>query len=338
MIHGWVADPSTEVHAAFSRAAQYYEDIQLLPFRKEELEDRVFRGGSLTPEEEQSMYDIQTIQQFVEVDHATQLSDFGLQHLKERLTPGSVSILFRNDHFTTLYKHPQTHELFTIVTDAGYASHAEIVWENLVDVNGSRAEFFSGDFLPVGHGPSEAPATSVPALPRRDAGHRTGSKDEPSQEQADADYAYALALQFQEEEQQRQNVSVGHNRNASVPNHHAPGHGPEATHRRTSSAVNRGNGRYQPAAEQRPARSSQQNGPPSHSLEDEDLPSYAQAARSPVYSPQQSTPSVNPSNPSNPSMDSRISRSHYGHGRRPPVMSSGPPERPKDKNKDCIVM
>lgn len=340
LVHGWVANPSTEAHAAFSREAQYYEDIQLLPFRKEELEDQVFRGGSLTPEEEQSMHDIQTIQQFVEVDHATQLSDFGLEHLKARLTPGSVSILFRNDHFTTLYKHPQTHQLFTIVTDAGYASHAEIVWENLVDVNGSRAEFFSGDFRPVGHGPSGAPATSAPALPSRDAGHSTGSKDEPSQEQADADYAYALALQFQEEEQQRQN-SAGHNRNASAPNQPARGHGPEATHQRTSSVVNRGTGRYQPAAEQRSARSSQQHGQSSHSREDDDLPSYAQAARSPVYSPQQSTPSVNPSNPSNwsnPSMDSRFSRSHHGLGRRPPATSSGPPERPKDKNKDCIVM
>lgn len=309
-----MADPTTEAHAAFLRVAQYYEDIQLLPFRKEELEDRVFRGGSLTPEEERSMGDIQTIQQFIEVDHATQLSDFGLEHLKDRLAPGSISILFRNDHFTTLYKHPQTHTLFTLVTDAGYASHAEIVWENLVDVNGSRAEFFSGDFRPVGHGPSGAPEPSVPVDSSHGRDHPTETYDQPShksQEQADADYAYALALQFQEEEQQRQN-STGHNRRASAPNHSGRGHGPEA-HRRMSSAVNR-------PAEQRRSRN------------DDDLPppSYAQAARSPIYSPQQSASSVNPS------MDSCNSRSHYV--RRPPGTSAGLPERPKDKSKDCIVM
>ncbi len=74
------------------------------------------------------------------------------------MEPGSISILFRNDHFSTLYRHPQTHQLFGLVTDAGFAGHDEVVWESLVDVSGENAEFFSGDFRLVGgalHGGQE---------------------------------------------------------------------------------------------------------------------------------------------------------------------------------------
>lgn len=191
-----------------TRTAQYHEDIQLLPFRKQDLEDRVMRGESLSPQEEQTMADIQAIQQFVDLENATQLSPFGLTQLTTRLTPGSISILFRNDHFSTLYKHPQSHQLYTLVTDAGYANHAEVVWESLVDVTGFNSEFLAGDFRVVGHNSSamtdpagrhtsSAVATSAPTVP---AGTEPSEKKSESQEQSDADYAYALSLQFQEEE------------------------------------------------------------------------------------------------------------------------------------------
>ncbi|KAI3205319.1 hypothetical protein DTO027I6_5318 [Penicillium roqueforti] len=207
LIHGWLASWSSPTHAAMSRTAQYYEDIQMLPFRRHEFEERVARGEALEPAEENIMADIQTIQRFVEIENATQLSPFGLTQLSTKLTPGSVSILFRNDHFSTLYKHPQSHQLYTLVTDAGYAGHAEVVWESLVDVTGFNTEYYSGDFRPVGAGPS-APSGPDPAVlqaSNEPATHspeaNEGSKSpELTQEQSDADYAYALSLQFQEEE------------------------------------------------------------------------------------------------------------------------------------------
>jgi hypothetical protein len=216
LVHGWLASPSSGAHGALSRVAQYHEDIQLLQFRKEELEDRVFRGGSLNADEEQLIRDIDTIEYFVNVENATQLSAFGLDHLARILAPGSISILFRNDHFSTLYKHPQSHQLFTLITDAGYADHAEIVWESLVDVNGSKAEFFAGDFRPVGHAP---PAGSTnPAGQRRSSSNAVANQSHsasPQQhtEQTDADYAYALSLQYQEEAR-RENAR---SRRASTP-------------------------------------------------------------------------------------------------------------------------
>ncbi|KAE8146634.1 hypothetical protein BDV25DRAFT_47247 [Aspergillus avenaceus] len=317
LLHGWVAEPSTEAEGAFARVAQYHEDIQLLPFRRQELEDRVFRGGSLTPEEEQTTKDMQTIQHFTDIENATQLSTFGLRHLTEKLSPGSLSILFRNDHFSTLYKHPQNHQLFTLVTDAGYAGRAEIVWESLVDVNGSNTGFFAGDFRPVGHTPAadpSGPRTSSNAASSGVASstvHEQPGRTLSPQEQADADYAYALSLQLQEDEQ-RANDGVDRNRNqrASVP-YYPQGHasGPPPTRHRSTG--------------HRPSR---------HNADDLPPPSYEQAARGRMNQASQRQPISGDSPFMNPYQRNQV-------GRRPggPV-TTGPADRAKDRAKDCIVM
>ncbi|OJZ86899.1 hypothetical protein ASPFODRAFT_162503 [Aspergillus luchuensis CBS 106.47] len=355
LVHGWVAAPSTEADAALARVGQYHEDIQLLPFRKQDLEDRVMRGNALTPEEELVMSDIQTIQKFTEFENATQLSTFGLKHLATTLQPGSFSILFRNDHFSTLYKHPQLDQLFTLVTDAGYSSHAEVVWESLVDVNGSQAGFFSGDFRPVSH---DAPPPSDPSGPRTSS--NTGLAPAPQeqrnsamtpQEQADADYAYALALQYQEEEQRanatpnRDSTNRNPSQRASVSHPPSAGLAPGAayTRNRSSSAVNPSNASYATVASgnrssrqsQRPARYSQSNIPTVRPTDDDDVPppSYEQAARSPVYpSPQRSPNFADSPNASTYQRNQQ--------GRRPPgvLVTTGPSDRMRDRPKDCIVM
>ncbi|KAL5357053.1 hypothetical protein BJX96DRAFT_143851 [Aspergillus floccosus] len=316
LVHGWVATPSSEADAAMKRCAQYHEDIQLLPFRKHELEDRVFRGGSLSPEEVTTMKDIQTIQQFIEIDNATQLSTFGLNNLAERLPAGSFSILFRNDHFSTLYKHPQTHQLFTLVTDAGYSNHAEVVWESLADVNGANSGFFSGDFRPVGNVSSE---TSDPSGPRTSSntGHLSPSTSEPrrlsAQEQADADYAYALSLQYQEEEQRTRNGG------------------------RRDSAPSQGAGVRASDPMPRVLRHSQPSGRRGRLAGDNDEPpppTYEQAANSPAYhGPERRAPQVPNANHTSP-----YQRAPYGRRSQGAPISTGPSERMKDRNKDCIVM
>jgi hypothetical protein len=228
LLHGWIAEPTSNAHASMTQVAQYYEDIQLLPFRKEELEHRVIQNGStLTADEQRLIADIDVIQHFVDVENATQLSSFGLNHLTKILEPGSISILFRNDHFSTLYKHPQSGQLFTLITDAGYADHPEIVWESLVDVTGSNAEFFAGDFRPVGHGPSgSGTAGETHPTGHSSAGQTAGtsnsgmsttnatraSSSQANTEQEDADYAYALSLQFQEEARQQEQQQQRHHR------------------------------------------------------------------------------------------------------------------------------
>ncbi|RAL11142.1 uncharacterized protein BO97DRAFT_471181 [Aspergillus homomorphus CBS 101889] len=357
LVHGWVAAPSTEVHAALDRVAHFYEDIQLLPFRKQELEDRVIQGGSLTPQEEQTMQDIHTIHGFTDVENATQLSPFGLDQLLAKLKPGSLSILFRNDHFTTLYKHPQLSRLFTLVTDAGYASHAEIVWESLVDVNGSSTSYYAGDFRPVSH---DAPRASDPSGPRASSNTRNSLPTPPDrhsanlspQEQADADYAYALSLQYQEEEQRASTAS-----NDRTPPHRASmsnastGVSRESAygHNRSSSGVNvnsTGNGdSYATAARNQLSRQSQGSGRRSQTRfsthrpvhgDEVPPPSYEQAASSPaIPSPPRTAPnSADSSLPSpTPYQRNTVGRRPYGNS-----ISGGSGERSKERNKDCVVM
>ncbi|KAJ5754263.1 hypothetical protein N7533_003806 [Penicillium manginii] len=306
LIHGWLASWSDPAHDAMTRIGQYHEDIQLLHFNKQDLEDRVMQGQSLLPEEEGRMADIQTIQHFVDIENATQLSPFGLTQLSTRLAPGSISILFRNDHFSTLYKHPESHQLFTLVTDAGYANHAEVVWESLVDVTGFNAEFLSGDFRAVGHGPSGSggPSASDPVDPRASnlspnsppAANDGSQSPMSNQEQSDADYAYALSLQFQEEEQrERQGSQQGSDNGprASGParRESVPPRMPSSSHTRSSSSPRlsspRINGPDRVSSITTGLRQQQPRPPAAADPDDPNAPPppYEQAASGPRYSP-----------------------------------------------------
>jgi hypothetical protein len=224
LVHGWLPQRSDPARAAFARAAPTYEDAQTIQFGEEELEIKLGRGG-LTPNEQQLWEDIVSIRRFFGT-YPTQLTPYGLGVVSESLFPGAFAIMFRNDHFSTVYKHPETGQLYTLVTDAGYADKDEVIWESLVDVSGQRSEFFSGDFRPVGNvtetiNPSsqasgrrasssclnEPPHTAPPISPQE------------AQEQHDADFA--MALQLQEEEQARQanpnsRRRAAHNRGSSA--------------------------------------------------------------------------------------------------------------------------
>ncbi|KAH8697797.1 hypothetical protein BGW36DRAFT_295454 [Talaromyces proteolyticus] len=376
LLHGWIADPKSNTHAAMAKVAEYYEDIQLLQFRKEELEDRVIRSGStLTPDEERLIAEIDIIQSFVNVENATQLSRFGLGHLSKTLASGSISILFRNDHFSTLYKHPQSGQLFTLVTDAGYADHPEIVWESLVDVSGSNAEFFAGDFRPVGHGPSGSHSTETNHLVSQRESSRTSAQaagqggDTSTTEQEDADYAYALSLQFQEEarqqEQQRQEQR-SHTRAGSIPNNprsssstvntnNTSARGTTSGHRYTqsSSAANRLRNNSTASFPSQNTDSLNTNnipvdGPSDHDNDDDaPPPSYDQVARNKTLAQRQQQQQRQRQRPStgHPSIDTEYSRNNYpgaaAVGRRqepwPPITTYDRGSR--DRNgKDCIVM
>ena len=78
---------------------------------------------------------------------ATQLTDYGLNHLKEILVERSYAVLFRNDHFSTLYKNNS--ELFTLVTDPTYRNRRDITWQSLKSVNGSQDAYYTGNFIPT---------------------------------------------------------------------------------------------------------------------------------------------------------------------------------------------
>jgi hypothetical protein len=228
LIHGWLPEVNTPAYASLKRTAQSYEDAQNMFFHEEELEDKLHREG-LNFQEQTTLEDISTIKAFF-ATNATQLTEHGLETITTSVAPGAVAILFRNDHFSTLYRHPATLQLVQLVTDMGYAGHDEVVWESLIDVNGEKAEFFSGDFRLVGGGSSMlAPVAQSPHpdgwatstgrrhTPNQQSSHRatpssTSQQDQmqpqsPTTEQEDHDLALALQLQEEEEERHRAEIA-----------------------------------------------------------------------------------------------------------------------------------
>lgn len=174
LIHGWIPPRDHVALGALQRSAKTYEEAQTLLFREEEIEDKLQHQG-LTPEEQIMLEDVASVKYFLATS-ATQLTAYGLQCISGSLRPGSIAILFRNDHFSTLYKHPQSGQLLTLVTDMGYAGHDEVVWESLVDVNGEGCEYFAGDFRPVGNVAGDTHSSSNHANSDNKAGWSTVSR------------------------------------------------------------------------------------------------------------------------------------------------------------------
>lgn len=234
LIHGWIPPSSHTARDALKRSAKTYEDAQNLMFAEEELENKLSHQG-LSQEEERLLQDIADVKFFLS-SSATQLTGFGLSQIMESLRPGSIAILFRNDHFSTLYRHPRSGQLFTLVTDMGYAGHDEVVWESLVDISGEGSGFFAGDFRPVGNNNSNLQSATGDddsgwtTVQRSKARSRSGEDimgrntapdlstlllEEslqhhtfPKAEQEDHDLALALQLQEEEEERERQEIAA----------------------------------------------------------------------------------------------------------------------------------
>ena len=235
LIHGWLPPRSHPAFSALNRSAKTYEDAQNLMFREEELEDKLQQRG-LNQEEQLLFEDIAVIKYFLS-SSATQLTSYGLNIISDTLTPGSIVILFRNDHFSTLYKHPRSGQLLTLVTDMGYAGHDEVVWESLADVSGEACEFYAGDFRLVSHvagnnqqqgtadqgndqgwatvsrrsrnaekpkpAPSQAPVTQAMSTSSLPLAQDFSPPLSPNAEQEDHDLALAMQLQEEEEDRSR---------------------------------------------------------------------------------------------------------------------------------------
>ncbi|TGZ76996.1 hypothetical protein EX30DRAFT_222919 [Ascodesmis nigricans] len=218
LIHTWLPAPPpsspTELISALNRSACTYDDLMTLLAREDALIARLTGGEDVdaTEEEKGVLRDAEVVRRWV-VETGSQMTQWGVGVLGKWLSArnastaneggggGRVAILFRNDHFATVvgwgsrYQHhlggevsgqQQEGGVWLLVTDAGYASMPEIVWERVVDVRGCHNGLFSGDFRPVGGGgggpssssssfpPPAAPAaftaSSQPAAPASPAG------------------------------------------------------------------------------------------------------------------------------------------------------------------------
>ncbi|KAL8837681.1 MAG: hypothetical protein Q9170_002442 [Blastenia crenularia] len=312
LIHGWLPRRNHPVCAALNRSATTYEDAQSLLFAEEDLETKLQSQG-LNTDEQRLLEDISSVKHFLATS-PTQLTDYGLDVITETLLPGAIAILFRNDHFSTLYKQPRSGQIFTLVTDLGYAGHDEVVWESLVDISGEGSEFFSGDFRPVGNNVANNRQSAGPGSAVEDMGWTTVSRSsannrtqrvvppnsshgqfEPSpvtnafsklsvadNQDADTsvnteqeDHDLALAMQLQEEEEDRERQEV-------------------AARQRREDELSQA---YLDSASRSPQRGGRPQVPPrgggarrvpprkETTSDDAPPPTYEQAAKRPVYDP-----------------------------------------------------
>ncbi|KAJ0477933.1 putative MINDY deubiquitinase [Helianthus annuus] len=74
------------------------------------------------------------IKNFLE-NNASQLTVHGLYCLIDGIKDRELCVLFRNDHFSTMFKFEGA--LYTLVTDLGYIYENGVIWEKLSEVNGN---------------------------------------------------------------------------------------------------------------------------------------------------------------------------------------------------------
>ena len=83
--------------------------------------------------QENNLIESELAKQFI-INTSSQLTTQGIILLNETLSNNSISILFRNNHFSTLYK--RNGELFILVTDHGFLNEKNVIWETLQNING----------------------------------------------------------------------------------------------------------------------------------------------------------------------------------------------------------
>ncbi|BGP30407.1 hypothetical protein JCM10296v2_002161 [Rhodotorula toruloides] len=177
LLHGWLADPSdpetydvlvgSEGCRDYDTAMEWVVEgsevaggAEKLQLREEEMTDEemvreVERRSGWSEEQEKKVRRAHLINTFLS-STSTQLSYPGLSALCQTpslLPPSGLAALFRNSHLSVLYRRPtvpstpsspafEGPELFTLVTDAAFASEEGIVWESLGDTNGEASEFY----------------------------------------------------------------------------------------------------------------------------------------------------------------------------------------------------
>ncbi|KAI8053842.1 hypothetical protein BDF22DRAFT_681587 [Syncephalis plumigaleata] len=205
LVHGWCVDPSDEIAwKVLCRQGMSYNAMVELIVQGEDtsksLADNANARLSMhdTTDEDDGddiveirdgqqpdiVHDALVARDFLEMN-ATQLTSYGLDVLRESIPLGNLCILFRNNHFATLYKHPDQ-TLYLLVTDAGLATQNSAVWEVFSDVHGATSELVDATF--------EA---------RRVIDDYVRDNPDPIVANLDADFALALSLQQQEEEQEQ---------------------------------------------------------------------------------------------------------------------------------------
>lgn len=139
LFHAWVAPEIAAVTASWNALA---EELALCAELGLELETT--GRQPLVQEEVKLARGIQLRTWFE--DTAAQATHLGLQRLLEDVKVGEVCVLFRNNHFSTVYK-PSPNTICTLVTDSSFEDEPGAVWET-VELDCGAGQILGHDFLP----------------------------------------------------------------------------------------------------------------------------------------------------------------------------------------------
>lgn len=122
---------------------------------------------------------------------ASQLTLHGLNELRRQIKDNEIGILFRNNHFLTLFK--RDNEIYTLVTDHGYLTEDNVIWEILDNIEGA-GRFFDSNFQALDM--TNKQVSEFQAIDQR-------------QKQVESDYLMALYLKEEDKlDAQRSQVAI----------------------------------------------------------------------------------------------------------------------------------
>ncbi|KAK3740803.1 hypothetical protein QZH41_010088 [Actinostola sp. cb2023] len=170
LMHGWLVDPQNHEAVEAIGNLSYNQLVEKIIASKQEGADP----------------DVVTVGLVAEAfldQSAAQLTYHGLYELSAQMGEEELCTFFRNNHFNTLFKHKN--ELFLLVTDQGFLTEDQVMWETLSNVEGD-GYFVDANFRTIP--PSQPPPPPVPNMTPK-LSSSTGISQE------DQDYLVALSLQ-----------------------------------------------------------------------------------------------------------------------------------------------
>jgi len=130
LYHGWLVDPQQEEIVKAVDGLSYNQLVEKIITHKNSSDNDLINQSLVA-------------QNFLE-ESASQLTYHGLCELVSTMKDNELAIFFRNNHFSTIYKHKD--EVFILVTDQGFLKESSVVWETLGSIDGD-SHFVDCDFV-----------------------------------------------------------------------------------------------------------------------------------------------------------------------------------------------
>ncbi|EMR09266.1 hypothetical protein PNEG_02600 [Pneumocystis murina B123] len=141
LFHGWLPslqEDGFDIYNAIIKAETYENALEKISIMKELLENKNLEYAS----SDEKISEGRLLNRFL-CSYPRCLTPHGITVLREKMSPGNLSILFHNLHFSLLYSHYQTGDLYTLVTDYAYKDYEnKVVWESL-----ETSLYFNSDFI-----------------------------------------------------------------------------------------------------------------------------------------------------------------------------------------------